>query len=1159
MYRTNKVFGGHSQIRPWRLEDADTTSRRAAKSGMRKWSGGKFLLAVFLVCVFSIGLQPDAAIAADHKDTECREVADSLPPPSSMLLRDYETVLYRWLFCRQYASARWSHDKAVRDTGPFIDGLNYGTHPAVKIYYSPSVISWLNGGRKGSIPDGAVIVKEMYNPPAAIYDEMYRGLLRQQGGDGPTTQQAYDKLLKPLLIAWTVMIRDKNGSKDGWFWAVPKNEQTLQKMYETNLTVNYQNPGVAKFGEYVCLRCHSSAETNFTFSAADNVAGFPGEPLRFRVDESWRSESYITNLPNWKAIENARNSAGVEAQFPLEKAETPRLAQSRPSITGHQAPPPLANAIKNIRVINKAFVDAFSGTGMKTSVAAAAFPAEYADHAIPGPANPSNQTDTGQYEYITSDTCVGCHGGLGGAPSGVTMFLKTGLAYGDGYNVSEYGEWRWSPMGLAGRDPIFHAQIESEMILLRRDAEKTPSPLKGPLAATQQAVIDTCTRCHGAMGRRQLKIDAEEKRTLPQGGTLNPHFNLGYFSLVERLSKDDPIPDAPTGGVNPPISYGDGEFYQYHRYGALAREGVSCTICHRISGPTDDEVAEWTKEITAREPTWLGKDLPYGVGSMAFQFMNYSTGRYKRNDADELYGPFEKVATKPMEHALGITPKAAPPASGAIVPPGRQGPAPFTADSQMCGTCHTINLPNIGQKVAAKNVLNATSPDSPFAQYNHSIEQATFAEWQNSAFGPGLDNRPKSTFKSCQDCHMPGGFRTLDGSIKIDQLVTEIATIQDTTYPEAEFELPAEQIEVPARDNYRRHELVGLNVFMLEMARQFPDIIGVSLKDNLMTYADTGSQLAIDNMVRQARETTVAISVENISTTDNRLEATVAVENLTGHRFPSGVAFRRAFLEFQVLQDGKPIWVSGRTNAAGLILGADGQPLRTEFLNSPSDGNRFANYQPHYQTITEQDQVQIYEILELDGYPQANRTFPTTQGDALPQFTTSFVHRVHEVKDNRLLPKGWVPSKAFAAQGEIMQTFMEATDPQGVSVVGGAPEIGKQPMPNGALANGQYAPDPNYIATDIGTDRLKYIVTLPPGIDTSRLSVKATMYSQSLTPAWLFQRFTQAAQAKAQGFKTPSTDRLYHIATRLKVAGTAIEDWKLPLVSVERPVPKLDD
>ena len=37
---------------------------------------------------------------------------------------------------------------------------------------------------------------------------------------------------------------------------------------------------------------------------------------------------------------------------------------------------------------------------------------------------------------------------------------------GKGINVSEYTEWRWSPMGLAGRDPIFYAQLDSELSYL---------------------------------------------------------------------------------------------------------------------------------------------------------------------------------------------------------------------------------------------------------------------------------------------------------------------------------------------------------------------------------------------------------------------------------------------------------------------------------------------------------------------------------------------------------------------------------------------------------------------------------------------------------------------------------------------------------------------
>ena len=57
----------------------------------------------------------------------------------------------------------------------------------------------------------------------------------------------------------------------------------------------------------------------------------------------------------------------------------------------------------------------------------------------------------------------------------------------------------------------------------------------------------------------------------------------------------------------------------------------------------------------------------------------------------------------------------------------------------------------------------------------------------------------------------------------------------------------------------------------------------------------------------------------------------MTVINKVGHKFPSGVGFRRAFVEFTVLDDkGKPIWSSGATDGAGVILGADKTPLKSE-------------------------------------------------------------------------------------------------------------------------------------------------------------------------------------------------------------------------------------
>ena len=108
--------------------------------------------------------------------------------------------------------------------------------------------------------------------------------------------------------------------------------------------------------------------------------------------------------------------------------------------------------------------------------------------------------------------------------------------------------------------------------------------------------------------------------------------------------------------------------------------------------------------------------------------------------------------------------------------------------------------------------------------------------------------------------------------------------------------------------------------------------------------------------------------------------------------------------------DGKPIWASGRSNDVGVLLNgtSDNETLKTDFLEPGGLPGCTQNYQPHYQTITEPCQVQIYEELSQDS-------------DGV--FTTSFVHRVKEIKDNRLLPRGFDKTTAdeeVAVQGSAL-------------------------------------------------------------------------------------------------------------------------------------------
>jgi hypothetical protein len=65
-----------------------------------------------------------------------------LPNPGSLSLQQYEKKLYAFIRNREYdTKLNWCVDKGVRDTGPWIQGKYYGTHPAVRIYYSPRGIS----------------------------------------------------------------------------------------------------------------------------------------------------------------------------------------------------------------------------------------------------------------------------------------------------------------------------------------------------------------------------------------------------------------------------------------------------------------------------------------------------------------------------------------------------------------------------------------------------------------------------------------------------------------------------------------------------------------------------------------------------------------------------------------------------------------------------------------------------------------------------------------------------------------------------------------------------------------------------------------------------------------------------------------------------------
>ncbi|MFK7991070.1 MAG: hypothetical protein AB8I08_33935 [Sandaracinaceae bacterium] len=264
--------------------------------------------------------------------------------------------------------------------------------------------------------------------------------------------------------------------------------------------------------------------------------------------------------------------------------------------------------------------------------------------------------------------------------------------------------------------------------------------------------------------------------------------------------------------------------------------------------------------------------------------------------------------------------------------------------SAVCGTCHTVisrALDDAGEE---------TGPAFP--------EQVPYLEWRNSAFNdevaaPGPDAR------SCAGCHVPT--ESVDG--------VPIATAMASA--------PA---RIVPRMPYGRHNFRGGNAYMLEVLAEQGEWLGADVRPSALSAASAETE---ENL-RAAAQLTMDVTV------GGEIQATVRIENLTGHRFPTGYPSRRAFVRLTVEDaTGVVLWRSGRQHARGGLTARGG-----DRLDYPGA------WSPHFQEITREDQVQIYQAVmaDTDGAP-----------------TRSLLRASRYLKDNRILPRGWDPGHPDAS------------------------------------------------------------------------------------------------------------------------------------------------
>lgn len=242
------------------------------------------------------------------------------------------------------------------------------------------------------------------------------------------------------------------------------------------------------------------------------------------------------------------------------------------------------------------------------------------------------------------------------------------------------------------------------------------------------------------------------------------------------------------------------------------------------------------------------------------------------------------------------------------------------SDSRLCGTCHTLITNSVD--------LNGNPTGEEF------VEQALYHEWLNSDF--------PDQGTSCQTCHVP----QIDDIVKISDRPPWL----------------------DGRTPFGMHHLAGANVFMQKILKENIDELGITAEPQQFDST-------ISRTTRLLQESTLEISLTEINRTSDTLFLSLNMENLAGHKFPSGFPSRRAFIEIILLDNaGDTLFHSGKTDDNFNLIHED------------------VTYEKHHNIINSEGHVQIYELV---------------MGDVNGDVTTVLERAFTPLKDNRFPPLGF--------------------------------------------------------------------------------------------------------------------------------------------------------
>lgn len=309
--------------------------------------------------------------------------------------------------------------------------------------------------------------------------------------------------------------------------------------------------------------------------------------------------------------------------------------------------------------------------------------------------------------------------------------------------------------------------------------------------------------------------------------------------------------------------------------------------------------------------------------------------------------------------------------------------------SEVCAGCHSLFVPSVNPDGSANGVTF--------------FEQATYHEWLNSDFD---ENNIE-----CQSCHMP----EIPGGASVASSPTWL------------FPRP-----------FKKHFFVGGNSFMVKLMRDNAEQLGLSASEEQFDLVAERSDYLLQN------ESLVLFNYY-LETNNDSADFEVVLNNLAGHKFPSGYPSRLLTVEATLTDaDGNLLFQSGGFDEDFDIVGRD------------------PGYEPHYDIIRSEDEVQIYEMV-----------FANAAGE----LSTVLEHAHTLIKDNRLPPQG------FTTTHEVYDTTR----------IGGL----AQSDPDFNIENGEEGS---------GKDRIRYRIKMNGYTGDAQFNVK--VWYQSVPPRWVEDMFT---------------------------------------------------